>query len=157
MSKLVCLNPRVKRNSSYSWYGLYQCYCGNEFVSRNKDVKSGNTTSCGCYRLSRILKAVVTHNKSKSSEFQTWANMIQRCYNKKIPNYYNYGGRGITVCDRWLNSFENFYADVGAKPPNTSIDRINNDGNYEPTNCKWSTKKEQANNRRCHGRHKSNM
>jgi hypothetical protein len=84
-----------------------------------------------------------------SSEFRTWVNIKQRCYNINTPYYINYGERGIKVCNRWLESFENFYEDMGPKPtPYHSIDRINNDGNYEPSNCKWATKKEQQNNTR---------
>lgn len=80
--------------------------------------------------------------------YRTWMGMKQRCYNSKLKGYVNYGGRGITVCDRWLESFENFYADMWDRPEWRSIDRINNNWNYEPSNCKWSTNKEQGNNTR---------
>ena len=82
--------------------------------------------------------------------YRTWATMIDRCYNKKDSNYHNYGGRGIVICKRWLSSFRNFINDMGEKPSAShSIDRINNDGNYKPSNCKWSTRAEQVRNRRC--------
>jgi hypothetical protein len=84
-----------------------------------------------------------------STEYGTWFNMKTRCLNKKTKKYKDYGGRGIRICERWLNSFKNFFADMGCKPgPEYSIDRINNDGNYEPGNCRWATSKEQRNNQR---------
>lgn len=86
--------------------------------------------------------------KTKNPAYQVWADMKQRCLNPKVPQYHNYGGRGITVCDRWLSSFENFLIDMGEKPAGKSIDRINNDGNYEPGNCRWATSKEQRDNQR---------
>ena len=90
-----------------------------------------------------------THKMSKTPEYRAWFNMKQRCFNPNNVYYFNYGGRGITVCDRWKNSFENFFADMGLKPtPKHSIDRIDNDDNYCPDNCKWSTRVEQANNQR---------
>lgn len=91
----------------------------------------------------------VTHGLSASSEHGIWSKMKARCLNINDPSYENYGARGIVVCDRWLNSFENFYKDMGPRPSkNHSIDRINNDGNYEPSNCRWATKKQQIDNRR---------
>jgi hypothetical protein len=129
------------------------CECGNESNYRLNDIKRETTKSCGCLHkeLSKIrsIKRLTTHNKSKYNEYRIWSGMKTRCYNSKRKDYVNYGGRGITVCDRWINSFENFYKDMGDRPLGTTIDRYpNNDGNYEPSNCKWSTPKEQINNRR---------
>lgn len=84
------------------------------------------------------------------SVFCAWKSMLERCLNSKKKNYLDYGGRGITVCDRWLSSFANFVADMGNPPPNTSLDRIDNDGNYEPGNCKWATRPEQDSNKSTH-------
>lgn len=85
----------------------------------------------------------------KSLEYHSWYNMKTRCYNKNYDGFENYGARGITVCDRWRNSFENFYADMGPKPnKDYSLDRINTNGNYEPSNCRWATKSEQVRNQR---------
>lgn len=96
-----------------------------------------------------------THLMSKTPTYQSWNSMIRRCTDVKRTNYRHYGGRGIKVCQRWLDSFENFLADMGVRPPDTSLDRRENDGNYEPGNCKWSTRKEQSNNRRKRARTKT--
>lgn len=91
--------------------------------------------------------------KSNLVEYRAWINMKARCYNSNVPNYENYGGRGITVCDRWRSNFDNFYTDIGSRPSSRySLDRIDNDGNYEPSNCRWATDKQQLKNRRSNRR-----
>lgn len=88
------------------------------------------------------------HGKSHSREYKSWNSMIMRCTSPNATFYEHYGGRGIKVCNEWLNDFKQFYADMGDRPIGMSLDRINNDGNYEPSNCKWSTQQEQVRNRR---------
>lgn len=104
--------------------------------------------SCGCFNRERSREQLTTHGKSKTKTYKTWDCMKQRCYNPNDNNYPNYGGRGIRICDRWLESFTNFYDDMGDRPKHKTIDRIDVDGNYEPGNCKWATPKEQCNNTR---------
>lgn len=133
---------------------LCQCDCGRYSEVKASNLKNGNTKSCGCLRGERIRMArrkarVITHKSEFKSEFVAWSHMKERCTSPKNSIYHNYGGRGITVCDRWLRSFENFLADVGPKPTAVhTLGRINNNGNYEPTNVRWETKLQQANNRR---------
>lgn len=130
------------------------CICGKEKLAHADHLKSGSTRSCGCLNLEVLLKMSVKHgntrNKQNTPEYTAWCGMFKRCNNDpKSKSWPYYTGRGITVCQRWKDSFQNFLDDMGLKPsPLHSIDRINNDGNYEPLNCKWSTKKEQSLNRR---------
>lgn len=126
---------------------LCECECGKQTIAVFSRVKSGETKSCGCLREERKIKAKTTHGMSNSPTYETWASMKARCNNQNAANYYNYGGKGIRVCDRWNNSFESFVEDMGERPIGSSIDRINPFGNYEPTNCRWATPKQQARNR----------
>ena len=134
------ISGRMKR------YVECQCDCGKIKVIRLDSLRSGVTKSCGCYLNEIRGRSSMTHRMSKSREFKSWQSMKNRCLNKNAPNYKRYGGSGISVCHRWINSFENFYKDMGKRPIGTSIDRINGNNNYEPNNCKWSTPKQQNNN-----------
>ncbi|MBP9690306.1 MAG: hypothetical protein KBE91_11885 [Bacteroidia bacterium] len=124
------------------------CECGTTKEVDGASLKNGASKSCGCYNMDALLKRG-THKMSKSSEYFAYNNMLDRCYNKTNNSYANYGGRGVTVCSEWLNSYEKFISDVGNKPTKLhSLDRIDNSKGYSKENCKWATKLEQANNKR---------
>ena len=135
---------KTGRNKRGKTLYLCRCDCGEEPIIVGSKIKNGATKSCGCAKLGHGQAL-----EGGTSEYNIWRSMKQRCSNSKDKSYPRYGGRGIKVCKRWTNSFENFIKDVGERPTSEhSIDRKKNDGNYEPTNCKWSTRKEQANNTR---------
>lgn len=150
--RLVVLERHPERSSLGKVQWVCRCDCGNAVITYTGALTSGNTKSCGCWKLevcSANGLARKTHGLTATPEYKAWQGLKDRCYNKDAPQYRNYGARGIRVCDRWLESFENFFADMGFRPgPEYSIDREDNDGNYEPGNCRWTTSDIQANNRR---------
>lgn len=121
-----------------------KCECGNTKIVSTAKLNNGHVKSCGCLTKTNAVK----HNATNTKEYITWTNIKARCTNPNNKSYHNYGGRGITVCNRWLNSFENFYKDMGNCPKGFSIERINNDKEYNKDNCIWASPKTQAMNRR---------
>lgn len=139
VGRLVVLKlAYIKREAHW----LCQCDCGQLTNVAGSQLRKATTKSCGCGRKTQ-------NGGHGTPEYTSWKDMKRRCYNPRARYYHIYGGRGITICDRWRTSFVNFLADMGPKPfPEASIDRIDNDGNYEPGNCRWATKLEQSHNSR---------
>lgn len=128
---------------------LCRCVCGTEKAIAGTYLRCGVSRSCGCLQRERAPGAPSTHEMSTTAEYRAWQAMKQRCLNANNPSFRDYGARGISICEAWLESFEAFIDDVGRRPSRKhSLHRIDNDGNYEPGNVEWATRKEQAANRR---------
>lgn len=131
----------INRSRAITW--LCKCDCGREHIVNGKALKSGRSRSCGC-----LPTNPKQHGWVNTTIYNSWRGMIKRCYQTTDKDYKNYGARGITVCDRWKSSFADFLKDMGPRPKGRTLDRINLNGNYELSNCRWATFKQQANNRR---------
>lgn len=145
---VVCIPPNQNIKPSKR-KATCLCDCGTTRDVRVDGLLNGRSSSCGCFQREELVRRSSVHGMYQTSEYEAWRSMRQRISNSKRKGYDNYGGRGIKICDRWLESFENFYEDMGPKPSKShSVEREDVNGNYEPSNCKWATWKEQANNKR---------
>lgn len=144
----IVVTPGGTRRTAW----LCRCECGKAAIVRGLDLKQGKVVSCGCYRDENTARRRRIHGHTTdgrlSREYQSWAHAKRRCASANDAQYRNYGARGITMCDRWRDSFEAFYSDMGNCPAGLELDRIDNDGNYEPGNCRWATRQQQNSNQR---------
>lgn len=153
--RLVVAGGPEKRPGRRNYFWACKCDCGNDAVVIGSSLTNGRTKSCGCLQREKAViagrsrkGAVIRHGRSRTREYQVWHQMIRRCHDPKSPVYRHYGGRGITVCERWHDA-ANFLADMGPRPsPQHTLGRINNDAGYCPENCRWETRTQQARNTR---------
>lgn len=151
--KVIALSHILRRRV----FWLCRCVCGTYKAVAGISLKAGDTQSCGCYLAECVAQRSTTHGatcgathgKRVAPEYKSWVAMKARCLNPRATSYENYGGRGIKICQRWRDSFKKFRADMGKRPSlSHTLDRINNNGHYKPSNCRWATKLQQNRNKR---------
>jgi hypothetical protein len=143
--RLLVVSYSGKHKGTQIWNCL--CDCGNTCTRRTENFIKGKDQSCRCWGKEKSAVAGVKHGYHKAKEYRTWHGIKQRCYNPKTTWFHIYGGKGVTMHESWRNDFMQFLKDMGFAPDkDSSIDRINSNGNYEPSNCRWATKTEQSNN-----------
>lgn len=136
----------AKSGTKISW--LCHCDCGNTAIVYGGNIRNGHTTSCGCYKSDWTKEKNRKHDKSYTREYMAWQQAKRRCFNPKATHFHCYGGRGITMCEAWRTSFEAFYEDMGPCPDKWTLDRIDVNGNYEKSNCRWASRTVQVYNQR---------
>lgn len=148
--RLLVIAKAPSRKVGAKWHGYWECRCdcGATTIVQRAALTSRATTSCGCYQQEAIATRARTHGGAHWPEYRIWGSIVQRCTNPKNTAFHHYGGRGVQVCERWRRSFGDFIADVGRRPePGMQLDRINNNGNYEPGNVRWISRDENMKNR----------
>lgn len=146
--RLLVVKKAYAQNKKLYWECI--CDCGKTVFVNTSNLKTNRTQSCGCLKIDVLLQRSRKHNQRHTKLYEVWKSIKQRCLNPKNKAYHNYGGRGITICDEWANDFNSFYewSMENSYKEGLTIDRINNNGNYEPSNCRWTTKIVQCNNTR---------
>lgn len=151
---IICIHGRRRGNGDILYHAV--CDCGRHSIVPAHHLRSKNTNSCGAgfHKAGKVPRRLITHGQSSrrgvgvTAEYRAWTGMKARCLNPNEQKYKDYGGRGIIICERWLDGFANFFGDMGRRPPGTSLGRLDNDGPYSPENCAWQTPTEQARNTR---------